>query len=165
LCRSILKESVNCTEDDVLIFAGTGCTGAIHKLVHCLCLNELREPPVVFVGPFEHHSNLLPWKELRADVIRLKENEFGEVDINYLKTNLEGYSKTGRQLIGALNAASNITGVLTDTDAISTLLHRYGALAFWDYATAGRVNACMSPWRLLTLVTVALPQPLILQWT
>ncbi len=39
-------------------------------------------------------------------------------------------------LIGALNAGSNITGVLTDTDSFSALLHRYGALAFWDYAAA-----------------------------
>ena len=40
-------------------------------------------------------------------------------------------------LIGALNAASNITGVLTDTNAFSAMLHTYGALALWDYATAG----------------------------
>ena len=46
------------------------------------------------------------------------------------------YSKTGRQLIGSLNAASNITGVLTDTVSFSSLLHKYGALSFWDYATA-----------------------------
>ncbi len=39
-------------------------------------------------------------------------------------------------MIGAFNAASNITGMLTDTDAFSTLLHQYGALALWDYATA-----------------------------
>ena len=47
------------------------------------------------------------------------------------------YEGTGRKLIGSLNAASNITGVLTDTNAFSALLHSYGALACWDYATAG----------------------------
>ena len=46
------------------------------------------------------------------------------------------YSGSGRQLIAALNAGSNITGVLTDTDKFSALLHSYGALAFWDYAAA-----------------------------
>lgn len=49
---------------------------------------------------------------------------------------IQCYSGSGRQLIGALNAASNVTGVLTDTDAFSALLHKYGALAFWDYAAA-----------------------------
>ncbi len=29
-----------------------------------------------------------------------------------------------------------MTGIVTDTDAVSTLLHRHGALAFWDYAAA-----------------------------
>ncbi len=129
---------MNCKAEDVLIFSGTGCTGAIHTLVQCLALELLQEPPVVFVGPFEHHSNLLPWKEVGAETVRLQENQFGEVDMEDLRDKLEHYAKTGRRLIGALSAASNITGVLTDTDAFSALLHRYGALAFWDYATAGQ---------------------------
>ena len=146
-CRSIIKKAVHCTEDDALIFAGTGCTGAINTLVQCLVLNKAKNPtPIVFVGPFEHHSNILPWKEARAEMIRLQENEFGEVDMNDLQNKLEHYSKTGRQMIGALSAASNITGVLTDTDAFSILLHRYGALAFWDYATAAPyVHVDMNP--------------------
>jgi len=53
-----------------------------------------------------------------------------------LPLNTQHYSKTGRQLIGSLNAASNITGVLTDTVSFSSLLHKYGAFSFWDYATA-----------------------------
>ena len=39
-------------------------------------------------------------------------------------------------MIGSFSAASNITGILVDVDAITACLHRYGALAFWDYATA-----------------------------
>jgi selenocysteine lyase/cysteine desulfurase len=39
-------------------------------------------------------------------------------------------------LIGSFSAASNVTGIVTDTDAISSLLHEHGALAFWDYAAA-----------------------------
>ena len=50
--------------------------------------------------------------------------------------NVQHYSQSGRQLIGSLNAASNITGVLTDTLAFSALLHKYGALSFWDFASA-----------------------------
>ena len=49
---------------------------------------------------------------------------------------LQHYQTTGRLMIGALNAGSNITGVLTNTNAFSALLHKYGALAFWDYAAA-----------------------------
>lgn len=122
-----------------MIFVGSGCTGAVHKLVHCLSLDsrDTGPGPVVFVGPFEHHSNLLPWRELPgALVLPIKEDVFGEVDINDLQQQLEQYSTSGRQIIGAFNAASNITGVMTDTDAISTLLHQYGGLVLWDFATA-----------------------------
>ena len=44
----------------------------------------------------------------------------------------------GRPLrIGSFSAASNVTGILTDTSAVASLLHAHGALSFWDYAAAG----------------------------
>ena len=46
-------------------------------------------------------------------------------------------TRTGRCCIGSFSAASNVTGILTDTDAIAALLHAHGALSFWDYAAAG----------------------------
>ena len=39
-------------------------------------------------------------------------------------------------VIGSFSAASNVTGIVTDTDTISALLHEHGALAFWDFAAA-----------------------------
>jgi selenocysteine lyase/cysteine desulfurase len=39
--------------------------------------------------------------------------------------------------IGSFSAASNVTGIVSDTAAIASLLHRHGALAFFDYAAAG----------------------------
>ena len=49
--------------------------------------------------------------------------------------------KDDTQLIGCFSAASNVTGILTDTNGVTACLHRYDALAFWDYATAGNGNA------------------------
>ena len=37
----------------------------------------------------------------------------------------------------AFSAASNVTGIITDTVAVAELCHKYGALSFWDYASAG----------------------------
>jgi len=46
----------------------------------------------------------------------------------------------------AFSAASNVTGILTDTVAVAELCHKYGALSFWDYATAGPyLNIDMNP--------------------
>ena len=48
------------------------------------------------------------------------------------------FSEVGDMLkIGVFSASSNLTGVLTDTIAVTSLLHKYNCLAFWDYATAG----------------------------
>jgi selenocysteine lyase/cysteine desulfurase len=93
------------------------------------------ERPVVFVGPFEHHSNDLPWRESIAQVVRIPEDESGHIDIEALKSELECYSKRPLK-IGSFSAASNVTGILSDTKAISKLLHYHGALAIWDYAAA-----------------------------
>jgi selenocysteine lyase/cysteine desulfurase len=38
--------------------------------------------------------------------------------------------------IGSFSAASNVTGIVSDTHRITQLLHELGALAFWDFAAA-----------------------------
>ncbi|XP_006812056.1 uncharacterized protein LOC100375561 [Saccoglossus kowalevskii] len=146
--KDLIKKSVNVGDDDAVIFCGSGATGAIHKLYQVMQLTEEKaKTTVVFVGPFEHHSNILPWKESGAKVIRVKETENGTVDTGYLEEQLKAEKKNGAEvMMGVFSAASNVTGILTDTNKVSALLHRYGALAFWDYATAGPyLNVEMNP--------------------
>ena len=140
--RRIIRDAVGGTEDDLVIFTGSGATSAINKLVAIL---ELRGPdtsgpsapkPVVFVGPFEHHSNELPWRESIADVVTVPEDRDGHIDQDYLAAQLRKHADRPL-LIGSFSAASNVTGLLSDTDAIAALLHEHGALSFWDYAAAG----------------------------
>jgi selenocysteine lyase/cysteine desulfurase len=133
-----------------VIFAGSGSTGAVHKLVDVLGLRlpaelderyRLRElipaaeRSVVFVGPYEHHSNELPWRESIADVVTIREDAAGHIDLGHLEEELLRYADRPLR-IGTFSAASNVTGILSDTRAISVLLHRHGALAFWDFAAA-----------------------------
>ena len=87
----------------------------------------------VFTGPYEHHSNILPWRESGAEVVEIDEAEEGGVDLAKLEAALK--ARQGRPLlVGSFSAASNVAGVLIDVDAVSELLRRYGALSFWDYA-------------------------------
>jgi selenocysteine lyase/cysteine desulfurase len=150
--RAIIRSAVGGTADDhAVIFTGSGMTGAINLLVGVL---ELRIPaglderyglrahipaaerPVVLIGPYEHHSNELPWRESIADVIVIGEDADGRIDLARLEAALR--ETDGRPLrIGSFSAASNVTGILSDTRAISILLHRHGALSFWDFAAAG----------------------------
>lgn len=47
---------------------------------------------------------------------------------------------------GSFSAASNVTGGLEDVDRVTAILHRAGALALWDYATAAPyVHVDMNP--------------------
>lgn len=47
---------------------------------------------VVFTSIFEHHSNLLPWREYSDLVVEIPEDYInGGIDMEYLKNKLEEY--------------------------------------------------------------------------
>lgn len=138
--RRIIRDAVGGTEDDLVIFCGSGATAAVNKLVGILQLRRPDRPapderPVVFVGPYEHHSNELPWRESIADVVVIDEDADGHIDLAELEAGLRRYADRPL-LIGSFSAASNVTGILTDTDRVARLLHAYDALSFWDCAAA-----------------------------
>jgi selenocysteine lyase/cysteine desulfurase len=133
-----------------VVFCGSGSTYAINRIVDVLGLRipaELddrwnlgslipaQERPVVFIGPFEHHSNELPWRESIADLVTIREDHDGHIDLDQLREELERYADR-RLKIGSFSAASNVTGITTDTPAISRLLHEHGALSFFDFAAS-----------------------------
>ncbi len=149
--RGIIRECVGASKaEHAVIFAGSGSTGAVDRLIAILGIRIPREldqhfdleeaippdqRPVVFVGPFEHHSNELPWRESIADVVEIKEDADGHIDLAELESRLAEYSARPMR-IGSFSAASNVTGIISDTSAISRLLHAHGALSFWDFAAS-----------------------------
>jgi selenocysteine lyase/cysteine desulfurase len=133
--RRIIHRAVNGSDDDVVLFCGSGATGAIDKLVRLLDLTP-SERPIVFVGPYEHHSNELPWRESIADVVTIREDAGGRVDLRHLEEELRRHAARPLK-IGSFSAASNVTGIVTDVERVATVLHRHGALSCWDYAAAG----------------------------
>jgi selenocysteine lyase/cysteine desulfurase len=90
----------------------------------------------VFIGAYEHHSNILVWRESIAEVRVIREDADGRLDLDHLRAELEAHADRPLK-IGSFSAASNVTGIMTDVDAVATMLHRHGALSFWDYAAAG----------------------------
>lgn len=151
---------------DLILFINNGTTNAINKLINALGLNtsyllqflskneeksndedkkvgsndeenkkKFLYRPIVFTSSYEHHSNLLPWRESGSLVVTIKYNHITGVDLQDLYEKLEEYSEY-KIKIGAFSAASNITGILTDIESCSALLHSYGGLVFFDYAAA-----------------------------
>jgi selenocysteine lyase/cysteine desulfurase len=148
--RHIIHEALNGSDDTCVIFCGSGSTGAIDKLIGIMNLRipadldaqyhlsahiPAAERPVVFVGPFEHHSNELPWRETIADVVVIPEDADGHISLSHLESALVDHADRPLK-IGSFSAASNVTGIITDTCAIADLLHRHGAQSFWDFAAA-----------------------------
>ena len=170
--RSI-KECVNAGPGGRIIAVGTGATGAIDKLQqmlgvalppatrhrifeslrdHCGDQSQAYEDalrarqPVVFVGPYEHHSNEVTWREGLATVVDVKLCGEGCVDLEHLEELLKDPRYLGRPRIGSFSAGSNVTGMRTPIPEISRLLHAHDALACFDYAaTAPYVEIDMNP--------------------
>jgi len=148
--RHIIRDAVGGGPDDLVIFTGSGATSAINKLVDILGLRlpadlderyhlsdhiPADERPVVFIGPYEHHSNELPWRESIADVVTINESLDGHIDLAHLEAELLRHANRPLK-IGSFSAASNVTGIGTDTRAVAAMLHKHGAYSFWDFAAA-----------------------------
>ncbi|MGZ4217676.1 MAG: aminotransferase class V-fold PLP-dependent enzyme [Solirubrobacteraceae bacterium] len=133
--RRAIHRAVNGGEDDVVLFCGSGATGAIDKLIRLLALTAA-DRPVVFIGPYEHHSNELPWRESPAEVITIGEDRDGRVHVEQLERELRRHADRAVKL-GTFSAASNVTGAITDVEQVAITLHRHGAISCWDYAAAG----------------------------
>jgi selenocysteine lyase/cysteine desulfurase len=169
-----IKRAVNAGPAGRIVASGTGATGAIVKLQQLLgiaappatrdfldrSLEQFLGPeqaaafarhreahqPVVFVGPYEHHSNEISWRLGFATVVPVDLAPDGSVDLAHLERLLQDPAYRGRLRIGSFSAASNVTGMRTPVSEIASLLHRHDALACFDYAaSAPYVGIDMNP--------------------
>lgn len=147
--RDVIRRACNANDDHAVIFSGSGATQGINRLVHLFGLPDLirnGDQPVVFVGPYEHHSNILPWRESGAQVVELPEDACGGPCAEALREELAIYR--GRPLFVALSAASNVTGITTDVEGLTRCAKAAGATVIWDYAGGGpylSIDLCPAP--------------------
>ena len=169
-----IKNSVNAGPSGRIVACGTGATGAIDKLQQIVgvslapatrqninrMLDEAygsfdasefqavleKHRPVVFVGPYEHHSNEISWRESLATSVEVRLTADGNIDLVHLEELLQAPEYQDRLRIGSFSAASNVTGIRSNVRDISSLLHKYGAIACFDYAAcAPYVEIDMNP--------------------
>ena len=163
--EATIKAAVNAGPRGRIVACGTGATGAIDKLQQIVGValppatrralsDELRQflgderfeafrtfqhshQPVVFVGPYEHHSNEVTWRQGLATVVEVNLARDGGVDLAHLESLLQDPRYQGRLRIGSFSAASNVTGMRSPVRDIARLLHEHGAYACFDYAASG----------------------------
>jgi len=169
-----IKKSVNAGPSGRIIAAGTGATGAIYQLQQIvgvaippatrsniqglLTKSDLdvtgedidkvfeQGQPVVFIGPYEHHSNEISWRESLATTVEVGMDAAGNIDLQHLEELLQHPAYQNRLRIGSFSAASNVTGIRSDVRSIASLLHKYDAMACFDYAAcAPYVDIDMNP--------------------
>ncbi len=162
--EQIIKQTLNAGPEGRIIACGTGATGAIDRIQQLVgvklpaATRQMlwglfegfgqkgdsaafehyceQHQPVVFVGPYEHHSNEISWREGLATVVEVALGADGSIDLNDLERLLQLPEYRSRLRIGSFSAASNVTGMLSPVHEIAALLHRYDALAFFDYAAS-----------------------------
>ncbi len=144
--QSIIKDHLNASKDDAIIFSGTGMTGALSKFQRILGLRvpekvmpflELKDEdkPVVFITHLEHHSNQTSWMESIAEVVVIPPNKNGLVDIEFLEKKIKQYEHK-KVKIGSFSACSNVTGIQTQISELSEIMHAYNGFCFADYAAS-----------------------------
>lgn len=137
--RAAIARCCNAGPDHAVIFAGSGATNGLNRLVNLLGVRQAVASGAgarVIVGPYEHHSNILPWRESGAEIVEIAEAIAGGPDIDHLETVLRDPSAPALTLC-SFSAASNVTGIVSDVPAISRCVKAAGALMVWDYAGAG----------------------------
>lgn len=136
--RAVVRALCGGDARHAVIFTGSGATAGLNRLVHLLGLDAAvrrGQPPLVLIGPYEHHSNILPWRESGAEVIQIAESATGGPCLTDLRLRLR--AARGRPVVGSFSAASNVTGIMTDVAAVTRVLKEAGAKAVWDYAGGG----------------------------
>ncbi len=138
LARDAVRRGCGAGTEHAVIFCGAGATAAIEKFGRILRLHraESGPRPVVFVGPFEHHSNDLMWREWPVDLVRIPLGADGLPDLAALADGLAAHADRPLRLV-TIAAASNVTGVRCDMRAIARLVHDHGGVLACDHAAAG----------------------------
>jgi selenocysteine lyase/cysteine desulfurase len=147
--EALIRQRLNADERYKLIAPGAGATAAIARLQQILGIYlppatrdrlgmgmqiPAESLPVVFVGPYEHHSNEISWREGLCEVVEIELDDDGRLSLTDLEQRLADPTYAGREKIGSFSAASNVTGILTDVYETARILHRHGARAFFDYS-------------------------------
>ncbi len=159
-----IKSALGADDRHALIACGSGATAGVHRLQEILgvamppatrafidqmlgqalddaargaVLDRIAaQRPVVFIGPYEHHSNELSWRESLAEIVPVELGEDHQIDFDDLAAKLTDPRFKGRRKIGAFSAASNVTGVKTDVARLARLLHANGAILALDCAAS-----------------------------
>lgn len=154
--RTIIRDHVNASKEDILVSCGSGMTGAVNKFQRILGIKiheslekqvEIPEEdrPVIFITHMEHHSNQTSWLETISDVVVVPPAEDGLVSLDNFRKAIAEYSDRNN-IMAAVTACSNVTGIVTPYHEIAKIVHEAGGVCLVDFAcSAPYVEIDMHP--------------------
>lgn len=142
--RDELKDLLELDDSFYLFPCGFGSTSAIKKFQEILGLYippatkkrysiQAKNKPLVIIGPYEHHSNEVSFREGLCDVVRVGICENGDINLKELEQVLILNQK--REIIASFSVCSNVTGIISDYKAIYEIVKRYGGIVALDAAS------------------------------
>jgi len=147
LARRNLAKSLEITEEFAILPNGCGTTAAIKHFQELMGLYippatrkryeiqvDKSKLPLVIVGPYEHHSNEVSFREALCEIQRINLDDEGLIDLSHLKEVLK--KNKGREIFASFCVASNVTGIITPYEEISKLLRAYNAVVCFDAAAS-----------------------------
>lgn len=143
--RMSLRRTLEISDDFFLFPAGTGATGAIKKLQELIGIYlppmtrkrygiSPKDRPLVLVGPYEHHSNELSFREGLCEVVRVMLDKNDYIDFEMLEDILK--QNQHREIIASFSVASNVTGIITRYKQLYKIVKKYGAILCLDAAAS-----------------------------
>jgi len=145
--RKNLKKHLELSDDFEVLASGCGATAAIKHFQELMGLYippatkkrykfkaNSKKKPLIIVGPYEHHSNEVSFREALCKTKRVKLTKDGLIDIKHLKKILEKNKK--QQIIASFCIASNVTGIITPYEKISKILRKHNAIVCFDAAAS-----------------------------
>ncbi|HUZ03050.1 MAG TPA: aminotransferase class V-fold PLP-dependent enzyme [Thermomicrobiaceae bacterium] len=126
--RELVLEFVHADPRDMVAIFAVNTTEAINRLAFRLAL---KKDDVILTSVMEHHSNMLPWRDL-ATAVYVRVDDDGRIELDDLEENLRRYD--GRVRLVAVTGASNITGYTPPIHRIARMAHDHGAEILVDAA-------------------------------
>ncbi|KAB7884215.1 aminotransferase class V-fold PLP-dependent enzyme [Poseidonibacter ostreae] len=147
MARTNLAKSLELDDEFAILPNGCGTTAAIKHFQELLGLYippatkkrydiqvDKSKLPLVIVGPYEHHSNEVSFREALCEIQRINLCKTGLIDLDHLKEVLE--KNKHREIIASFCVASNVTGIITKYKEISKILRSYNAIICFDAAAS-----------------------------
>lgn len=145
--RENLVKFFELNDEFTILPSGCGSTAAIKHFQELLGLyippatkkrfgfkKDKKNAPLIIVGPYEHHSNELSFRESLANVKRVKLTPDGLIDLKHLTKILE--NNKDKDIIASFCIASNVSGIITPYKKISKILRKYNATVCFDAAAS-----------------------------